>query len=226
MSKLIIANWKSHKLASDITEWWQQFTAAALDLTTNTVCVAPPLSYLTFVDAKRDSAVELAAQDVSPYPFGKYTGEVTAAQLKDCGVTYCIVGHSERRQHFGETESQVAQKVTQLLEAGITPVVCIDTPYLESQAAALSAAERAECVVVYEPLAAIGSGNPAHVGDVERVLAEVREAFGEVPVLYGGSVTERDVQEFLLVADGVLVGTASLDGAQFAAVVAAAAVHN
>jgi len=226
MSKLIVANWKSNKQAAAVAEWYAAFHAATPDLSTNTVVIAPPLPYLTLAQEQHvGTALALGAQNVSSFPFGSYTGEVTAAQLKDCGVQYVIVGHSERRRYLGETDKQVAQKVSQLLQQGLTPLLCVDTPYLESQSRVLAADELAQCVVVYEPVAAIGTGRPATVGDIEQVGAEIKQLCGQVPVLYGGSVTEQDVREFLLVTDGVLVGGASLDAKQFAALVTAAVAH-
>lgn len=200
--------------------------AAEPDLSQNQICLAAPFTALPLLQTTvAGTAIALAAQDVSPYPFGSYTGEIAAEQLADLNVQYCIVGHSERRRHFGESNEQVAQKVQELLAQKITPVVCVDMPYLTAQAAAIAQENLANCVVAYEPLSAIGTGTAADVGEIARTAADIKQAFGQIPVLYGGSVTEQDVQQFLLVADGVLVGGASLDGAQFAALVTAAAVH-
>ena len=226
MSKLIIANWKSNKKIAAVAAWWESFQAAQPDLAQNQVSIAAPFTALPLLQAKvAGTSVALAAQDVSPYPFGSYTGEIAAEQLSDLGVKFAIVGHSERRRHFGESSEQVARKVGELLSQEITPILCIDTPYLAEQAAALTTEQRSACIVAYEPVAAIGSGVPATVGDVTQVADQIRAQFGPVQVIYGGSVTERDVQEFMLVADGVLVGGASLDGTQFAALVTAAARH-
>ena len=166
--------------------------------------------------------VALGAQNVSPFPLGAYTGEVAADQLADLGVSYCLVGHSERRQYFGETSQQVADKCALLKAAHITPIVCVDEQYLASQLEVLRATGITELVLAYEPLAAIGTGQSASLEQVRQVRDQAKK-YTDMPFIYGGSVTDESVAEYMLICDGALVGSASLDGAQFARLLAVAA---
>jgi triosephosphate isomerase len=237
MQKLIIANWKSNKSLAAASQWVEEFAGGlgeragacevvgagaqdALELRAKVV-VAPGFSLLQTVSEALDgfaAPAHLGAQDVSPFPLGSYTGAVAASSLKELGVSYCIVGHSERRKHFHETDAEVAAKVLRLTEAGITPVLCIDTEYLESQLAAIESALLSQLVVAYEPLSAIGTGNNQDVGTVAVVVAQIKSLCGEnVPVLYGGSVKPENVAEYMLVSDGALVGGASLEATEFQA---------
>jgi triosephosphate isomerase len=216
MQKLIIANWKSNKSLAAASEWVADYSGAWAEQELRAkVVVAPGFSLLQTVSEALDgfsAPAHLGAQDVSPFPLGSYTGAVAASSLRELGVTHCLVGHSERRKHFGESDQVIAAKVLRLTEVGITPVLCVDTEYLESQAAALDASLFSQLVVAYEPLSAIGTGNNQDVGTVAKVVADVKALFGEaVPVLYGGSVRPENVAEYLLVSDGALVGGASLD---------------
>lgn len=142
---------------------------------------------------------------------------MSVANITDWEIGYGIVGHSERRQYFEESHQDVANKVSQLIDAGITPIVCIDDEYLVEQAAAIEKDQLKQCVVAYEPLEAIGSGVFQPVDEVEPIVNQIKEVFGEVPVLYGGSVDAENVAQYLAVTDGVLVGGASLDANEFAA---------
>jgi triosephosphate isomerase len=147
---------------------------------------------------------------------GAYTGAVSAQSLQEFGVTYVLVGHSERRKYFHETDQDVALKVRQVLDGGMQPVLCIDEPYLHSQAAAIDTSVYSSLIIAYEPVAAIGTGKSMNVGTVQEVSARIKQTFGDgVPVLYGGSVTDENVAEYLLVADGALVGGASLEARDF-----------
>ncbi len=222
MSKLIIANWKSNKTRHGLEEWWDAFISEYTPAEGNLVAVAPPFTLLAELRGfmKPIETLQLAAQDVSPYPMGSYTGAVNAQELQEFGVKYVIVGHSERRRHFHETHEDVARKVREVCNAGMTPILCLDKEYITEQAAALGGDLCSSSVIAYEPLSAIGSGKNEDVGTVQTILAEIRQAFGqEVPIIYGGSVTPENVGEYALVCDGVLVGGASLDGKKFAELV-------
>jgi triosephosphate isomerase (TIM) len=223
MSKLVIGNWKANKTPREVETWFEAFSLAAKKTSLqHQVALAPAFPLLPLVSEKikkfNSAQLSLAVQDLSSYPPGSYTGAVPAYTLLDYAVRYAIVGHSERRRYFHETDQDVARKVEQALENGITPIVCIDQDYLRSQAAALAPEYLLRCIVAYEPLGAIGTGSNADVGLVKEVMAEAREVFGEVKVIYGGSVDEFNVAEYLLVCDGVLVGGSSLDGQKFARV--------
>jgi triosephosphate isomerase len=225
MSKLIIGNWKSQKNREGLAGWWDEFISAYEPTEGCLVAVAPPFTLLSQLRefTKPIDTIKLAAQDVSSYPMGSYTGAVNAEQLNDLHVKYVLVGHSERRHHFHETHDDVARKVAEVCHAGMTPVLCLDKEYIEEQARALDSSLCKSCVVAYEPLSAIGSGKNEDVGTVQSVMEEIRSVYGaDVPVIYGGSVTPENVAEYTLVCDGVLVGGASLDGKIFAQLVAQA----
>ncbi len=211
----IVANWKSNKSIDQATDWVDDFKEMIQThpLSENIEAViAPPLSMVATV-ADRIAGIKncsLAVQDISQFPAGSYTGAVSVANLTGLPVRYALVGHSERRRYFHETHADVAAKVTQALDAGITPVVCVDSEYMAAQAAAIAPDLLQKCVVAYEPLSAIGTGNNAPVDAVKQVIKLIRQTFGDIPVLYGGSVTAENIAEYLLVSDGALVGGASL----------------
>ncbi len=218
--KYVIANLKSNKNTAEVADWIQSYTGKKSDAVT--AILAPSLVHLTQVSDAGDDRFALAAQDVSQFPMGSYTGAVNARQLKEIGVQYAIVGHSERRRYFGETHAQIANKIAQLLDEGITPVLCLDTEYIVEQAAVMDPEHQKKIIVAYEPLSAIGSGKNQDVGTVTEVVKEIHQVYDDqVPVLYGGSVTEDNVREYSLVCDGVLVGGASLDPKHFSRIVAA-----
>jgi triosephosphate isomerase len=219
--KLIIANWKSHKNQTEVSEWMNEFGQQSKLISQSEVVIAPPFPFVfqvgQMIKLWKRSYITLGVQDISPYPAGSYTGAVTVRNLAGSQVKYAIVGHSERRRYFHETHAEVGQKVDQLLAEGITPVVCIDDEYLLAQANAITADQLAQCVVAYEPLEAIGSGENQPVAEVEPIVARIKQTFGQVPVLYGGSVDATNVDEYLQITDGVLVGGASLKVSDFLA---------
>lgn len=235
MTKLVIANWKSHKSLAALDGWFadfkagmqeglQQIEAAVAARAEVQVMIAPSFPSLSAVADRLSTQrypvdVALAVQDLSPFPAGKYTGAVSVQNLEGIPVEYALVGHSERRLYFHETHQDVARKVEQALSARITPVVCVDEDYIDAQASAIDSALLQRCVVAYEPLAAIGTGQNADVGTVKNLVSHIKQVFGDVPVIYGGSVTPQNVHEYLLVAQGVLVGGSSLDGKEFAGIV-------
>ena len=200
-------------------------------------------SVQTLVDGDK-LGVKFGAQDVSVHKSGAYTGEIAAGMLAKLGVTYCAVGHSERREYHGETDALVNAKVRVLAAEGITAIVCVGEPLeirkagnhvpftvesLKASLADLSADELAHVVVAYEPVWAIGTGEVATPADAQEVIGAIRVALGEMygadvaaatRVLYGGSVKSSNVAEIMAEADidGALVGGASL-GMDFAKIV-------
>lgn len=215
--KILIANWKSHKTNSEAQDWLSTFAKKYQTLTEEMdqcqVIIAPSFLYLESVMKVCNilAGVSVASQDVSHFPLGSYTGAVAARQLASLGVAYALVGHSERRKYFGETHSLVAQKVEQLIEAKITPILCVDEQEIEQQAELITKQQASNCIIAYEPASAIGTGMGQDLPQVQKAIDFAKKAFGDVPVLYGGSVDERNIHEYLLVADGALVGGASLD---------------
>lgn len=214
MAKFIVANWKSNKNLVEAQSWADGFAGFDFDHEKSKIIIAPPSPFLETVRAKLHDRVFLASQDISPYPAGSYTGAVSARNLSGL-AEYAIVGHSERREYFSENHQQVANKVEQAISLGIIPIVCVDSGYISEQAMAIDSDLLSKCIVAYEPLSAIGTGNNVPVSDVTEVTSQIKQKFGDVPVIYGGSVTRENVSEYLLVCDGVLVGGVSLDLSEF-----------
>lgn len=186
--------------------------------------------------------ITYGSQDVSQHESGAYTGEVSASMLAKLGVSWAVVGHSERREYHGETDAQVAAKAAAALKHGISPIVCVGEPleireagthvqYVVDQTraslAGLSADDLANTVIAYEPVWAIGTGKVASAADAQEVCAAIRGLIGElagaevaegIRILYGGSVKTDSVAEIVGQpdVDGGLVGGASLDGEEFA----------
>lgn len=228
MKKLYVANWKSNKTREEVEQWINDFdeqrkVSAIIGNDDNTIVLCPPMPSLMFVsnrliDRKLHHSVYLGVQDVSPYPAGSYTGAVSTQNLDGFDVKYAIIGHSERRKYFHETSQEIANKVDQCLEAGITPIVCVDRDQIDEQARKIDESKRKHIIVAYEPVEYIGTGTAQKGEEVLEVVAEVRKAFGkDSQVLYGGSVNPENIEEFKsqVEIDGFLVGSASLDVDKF-----------
>ncbi|AVP59131.1 triose-phosphate isomerase [Pulveribacter suum] len=246
--KLIAGNWKMNGgLAAN--EALLQALRTGLQGQDDAACaiaVAVPAPYLAQVHSLvQGTAIRLAAQDVSQHDSGAYTGETSAAMLREFGTRYVLVGHSERRQYHGESDALVAAKAQKALAAGITPIVCVGETLAEREAGQtmdvvrrqLAAVVQAnghcisEIVVAYEPVWAIGTGRtatPQQAQEVHAVLrAQLAAATGQaarVPLLYGGSMNAANAAELLAQADidGGLVGGASLKAQDFLQIIAAA----
>ena len=239
--KLIAGNWKMNgSLAAN------EVLLKALIAGLGDVAVAVPAPYLAQVQAlTAGTAVAVAAQDVSRYESGAYTGEVSVAMLKDFGVRYALVGHSERRQYHGETDVAVAEKAQRALAAGVTPIVCVGETLEEREAGQTEAVVKrqlaavihlnghciSEIVVAYEPVWAIGTGRTASPEQAQAVhavlraqLAAASEHADRIRLLYGGSMNAGNAAQLLAQPDidGGLVGGASLKAADFLQIIAAA----
>lgn len=214
MKKLVIANWKSNKNLSEAQSWFDEFAIVEPAQDEVEVVVAPPFPFLPLAKEHLPSSIRIASQDVSSFPSGQYTGAVSVSNLSGL-VDFVLVGHSERRKYFKETHQDIALKVEQIISAGFQPVVCVDSSYITDQANAIEPQLLDQCIVAFEPLNAIGTGQSMPVSEVVEAVAEVKKAFGEVGVIYGGSVSWQNVAEYLLVSDGVLVGSASLQVSEF-----------
>ena len=213
------------------------------------VAVCVPFPYLAQVSAKlAGSAIGFGSQDVSEHEKGAYTGEVSAAMLNDFGVRYAIVGHSERRTLFGDTNERVAAKTERAIAAGITPIVCVGETLLEREQGRagnvvttqltavierIGAEGLAKCVVAYEPVWAIGTGKTATPAEAQAMHAMIRAHVGKtdeavagaLPLLYGGSVKASNAAELFAQPDidGGLIGGAALVAEDFTGIVEAAA---
>lgn len=223
--KLILANWKSHKTRTEVITWIEYFIANFPKpvLTDFDLVITPSLPYLDLVAEYLQKSgldqIKIGSQDVSPYPLGKYTGAIAAAQLVSVDCRYVLIGHSERRRYFGETPQIIAQKIDQALENGLQPIVCVDDDQINSQAQVLAPQLRSQLIVLYEPLSAIGTGMGQDVPAVTQAVAQIRQEFGQVRVIYGGSVAPHNISEYLMVTDGVGVGAASLEVGEFLALI-------
>ncbi len=248
--KLIAANWKMNltretgvRLAGEVRRFVEK---TALE---REVLLAPPFPYLEAVrGAVLGSPVLLGAQDVSAHPPGAFTGEVSAEMLLDLGCARAIVGHSERREHGGESDAVVRAKTARAIDLGLGVILCVGEKeeerrsgrekevvgaQLRAALAGLAARDiEAKVVVAYEPVWAIGTGKTATAADAEEMHAFAREVLadlaggeraGRIRILYGGSVKPSNAGELLEreEIDGALVGGASLDGAGFAAILSA-----
>ena len=246
MRKLIAGNWKMNGgLAANealLRELLQGLGQPAAE-----VAVAVPAVYVAQVQALlQGSLIKLGAQDVSAHDAGAYTGEVSANMLKEFGVRYALVGHSERRQYHGETDVVVAAKAQKALNAGITPIVCVGETLAQREAGEtevvvkrqLAAVIQAvgqcvtELVVAYEPVWAIGTGKTATPEQAQAVHAVLRAQLAaastqaaKVPLLYGGSMNAGNAEQLLAQPDinGGLIGGAALKAQDFLKIIAAAA---
>jgi triosephosphate isomerase (TIM) len=242
----IAANWKMHKTVAEAGEFVDALLPR-IAATQSDVVICPPFTALTAVVERRyGTAVKVAAQNMHEQDSGAFTGEVSAAMLIELDVEAVVLGHSERRQHFGETDEALARKVPAALDAGLEPILCVGESekardaeqteavlerQLQADLAEVVGTKLAEVVIAYEPIWAIGTGRTATPEQAQEACAFIRDVVrerggpaDEVRILYGGSVKPANAAELLGQPDidGALVGGASLDPGDFAAIVNAA----
>jgi len=244
--KLIAANWKMYKTPDQTREFFHAFLPLAADHGRDEIVVCP--NYLCIdaaITSSNGTGIAIGAQDLHWEREGAFTGEICTSMLVAVGVTHVIIGHSERRQYFGETDDTVNLKLKSALEAGLTPIVCVGEVLEEREANltddvlrrqclrafhAVSAKKAVKLVVAYEPVWAIGTGKtatPQMAADAHSIIrAEAAKAFGDdfaaqLRILYGGSVKPENAKALMSEEeiDGALVGGASLDPKSFAAIV-------
>ena len=244
---LIAGNWKMHKTVEEAEEFIQALLPRVSSIERAEVAICPVFTALqAMVDSTRGSRVAVYAQNMHHAPDGAFTGEVSAPMLTEVGVTGVILGHSERRQLFGETDKALAQKVPAALSAGLVPVLCVGETEEERERGDTERKLRhqvqeglvrvdpdrlSEVVIAYEPIWAIGTGQVATPEQAQEAIGFVRalvadrsaEAAQRTRILYGGSVKPDNAAELIALpdVDGALVGGASLDAESFAAIVAA-----
>ena len=244
--KLIAANWKMYKTPQQARDFVSAFLPLAWGHTRDEIVLCPPFTDLpAVVEAVQGSEIGVGGQDMFWETEGAYTGAISAAMLLSCGCTHVIIGHSERRQYFGETDDSVNRKLRTALRAGLKPIVCVGEVIQEREAGMtdevlrrqcsiafreISGAEAIPLVVAYEPVWAIGTGKtatPDLAVEAHQVIRhEAEKAFGEgvatqMRILYGGSVKPENAKALMsqVEIDGALIGGASLDPKSFAAIV-------
>jgi len=245
-TKLITANWKMFKTPDETREFFTAFLPLVADHTRDEICVCPPyIDIPAAVEAAKGSRISIGAQDMFWEPDGAFTGEISPTMILGAGATHVIIGHSERRQYFGETDDTVNTKLERALEYGLTPIVCVGEVIEEREAGLTEDVLRRQCqyafrgisgkkakklVVAYEPVWAIGTGKtatPELAAEAHYVIREeARKSFGDdfganLRILYGGSVKPDNATALMSQEeiDGALVGGASLKPADFAKIV-------
>ena len=243
---VIAGNWKMFKTQAETRAFFEAFKPLVAASTHCDIVVGPPFTALAAaVEAARGSSIIVAAQDAHWEREGAFTGEVSMRMVAETGCRAVIIGHSERRQYFGETDESVNRKTKAALETGLTPIVCVGESLREREEnlthavlkrqfegglAALTAVDFSRILLAYEPLWAIGTGRtatPEIASDAHRCLREVaatrftHERAAALRILYGGSVKPDNIRGLMaqVEIDGALVGGASLDPQSFAAIV-------
>jgi triosephosphate isomerase (TIM) len=244
--KMIAANWKMYKTPDQTCDFFRDFLPLVAGHDRDEIVICPPYTDVDVaIKAATGTKVSIGVQNVHWKSEGAYTGEISAPMLLSLGVTHVIVGHSERRQYFGETDDTVNLRLKTALESGLTPICCVGEVLEEREAGltddvlrrqctrafhAISVKKAAKLVVAYEPVWAIGTGKTATPELAAQAHAVIRtqatEIFGEefagkLRILYGGSVKPDNASELMAEEeiDGALVGGASLDPKSFAAIV-------
>ena len=247
MRKPVMAgNWKMYKTPAETTAFFEKFRPLAGQAEHCEVVICPPFTNLAAaVAAAQGTRIHIGAQNIGWAKEGAFTGEISGPMIVAAGATYAIVGHSERRQYFAETDETVLKRTQAALEFGLTPIVCVGERLEERESgnteavlarqfqngiAGLSEQQFARIVIAYEPVWAIGTGKtatPEIAADAHRAIrGQVRAKFGKeageaIRILYGGSVKPDNTRTLMAQPeiDGVLVGGASLDAVSFASIV-------
>lgn len=218
--RFVIGNWKSYKPFKEAKIWLDDFAGlysphddVQVIIAPNFLCLEKTAEYLQSLDLKN---VSLAAQDVSPFPKGPYTGAIAADLLKG-SAEYVIVGHSERRRYFHETSQDVGNKVSEAIDAGLTPIVCVDQPYAMSQLTTLNDIDTDSVIIAYGPVESLNfriAQSPEKVAEAAEFIAQVHPNW---PVVYGGALAPEIVDEYADIKGiaGLFVGSASLAAKSF-----------
>ena len=248
--KIVAGNWKMNKTAHDAKALVADIRAKLGDFSSVECVLCPPFTSLwVTADGIRGSQIEMGAQNVHWEKSGAYTGEISADMLKEKGCTYVIVGHSERRQYFGETDETVNRRARATLAAGLKPIVCVGETLAERDSgdtfkvierqiakglAGIQGKEWDSVVIAYEPVWAIGTGRTATAAQAQEVHAAIRKQLGQmagagvaaqIRIQYGGSMKPDNAKELMSQPDidGGLIGGAALQADSFVAIVRAGA---
>lgn len=247
---IFAANWKMHKTVGETRAFFRSFLGMVPRYEDRKIVMAPPFTAIYAAKEEIDTSnrhdVSIASQNVFFEPQGAYTGEISVPMLHELGVEFVIVGHSERRHIFGETDMQVALKIKAALEGGLCPILCVGERLSEREAgrtdliiaiqlaaglAGLAEDLMGRLVIAYEPVWAIGTGKVASEAQIAEVHSFIRAWFAEhfnstlaenIRILYGGSVKPHNAAQIMAIddVDGLLVGGASLNADEFAKIVA------
>lgn len=234
---VIAGNWKMHKTQAESLEFLQSFLPQLENTSEDreAILCAPYTDLGVMSKNLHGTRVRLGSQNVHWEESGAFTGEISPAMLTEVGVTYAVVGHSERRQYFGETDETVNLRARAAQQAGLTPILCVgeskqqrdagqtETIIADQLKADLVGVDLSRLVIAYEPIWAIGTGDTCDAKEANRVIGFIRSQLtsGDVPIQYGGSVKTSNIDEIMAQPeiDGVLVGGASLDPEGFARIV-------
>ncbi|MBE6897364.1 MAG: triose-phosphate isomerase [Ruminococcaceae bacterium] len=245
---IIAGNWKMNKLPSETYDYIKEVAAKVEGAKCEVVACVPFVNLANAIEAAKGTNVKIGAENLHFMPSGAFTGEVSAAMLKDIGVEYVIIGHSERRQYFAETDITVNKKVIAALEAGLKPIVCVgelldereqgitaEIVSIQTKIAFMGVDKSAfkNIVIAYEPVWAIGTGKTATSDQAEEVCKIIRDVLCDLydeetaegtTIQYGGSMNAGNAKELLgkYDVDGGLIGGASLKSEDFATIVKAA----
>ena len=219
-----IANWKSYKRFEDAKQWLDEFARIYSPVEGLEVIIAPTFlaleklaEYIRKLDLQN---VALAAQDVSPFPKGSYTGAIAADLLRDM-AEYVIVGHSERKRYFHETNLDIGNKVLETVDAGLVPIVCIDKPFAMSQLTVLNDIDTDDVILAYGPADALASRIPESPEKVGEAVEFISQVHSKWPIVYGGALQPENAAIYSNIkgVSGLFCGSASLEIANFTAII-------
>ncbi len=224
MTTYVLANWKSNKTLAEAVTWMETFIDVYEPQPHLKIIIAPPAIFLVplkhIIDTRNAGYISLAIQDLSPFPTGSYTGAVAADMVRDL-VDFALVGHSERRRHFHESLSEIANKITESQGAGITPILCLDRPYASAQLAALDQQNLDQDLLIgYGPVEVINLETPPPPEGQQAAIRDIHKMVPDHAILYGGSINHHNAESYLQLSgiSGLMVGSACLNPEEFAAI--------
>ena len=245
---VIAGNWKMNKTATEGAALIDELIPAVKDATCDVVICTPYTTLVTAVEMTKGTNIKVGAENVHYEKSGAFTGEISADMLLDLGVEYVVIGHSERRQYFGETDQTVNKRTVAALNAGLKVILCVGESLQQREEGVteelvrmqtkialrnVTAEQMANVIIAYEPVWAIGTGKTATSDQAQEVCAQIRKVVGELygeavakatTIQYGGSMNAKNAEELVAKpdVDGGLIGGASLKAADFAVIVSAA----